>query len=332
MNKVNENTRIGAVVIGRNEGERLITCLESLLGSIDYIVYVDSGSSDNSLLEATERGVDCLSIDLSIPFTAARARNEGVAYLLKKHPNLTYIQFVDGDCEVQHQWLDLAQEFLDENSDCAVVCGRRRERYPEQSVYNKLCDIEWNTAIGNTMACGGDALVRVSAFNQVMGYRGDLIAGEEPEMCFRLRQEGWNIFRLDEEMTLHDAAITRFSQWWKRAKRAGYAYASSCYLHRASRERFKVKELRSIICWAAILPVFTLLFVLLDKAFIVLFLAYPLQVTRLYLKFKYLNQPKQIRFFYALTTVLAKGPQFLGCFKFFMDKLKGNRAQLIEYK
>jgi len=324
--------QIGAVVIGRNEGKRLITCLESLLGSVDFVVYVDSGSTDNSLFEAAKREVDCVSLDLSIPFTAARARNEGAAYLLKKHHDLATIQFVDGDCEVQTKWLGFAQSFLEDNYGYAVVCGRRRERYPEQSIYNQLCDIEWDTPIGDAMACGGDALIRVSAFNQVVGFRDGLIAGEEPEMCFRLRQQGWKIFRLNKEMTLHDAAITKFSQWWNRAKRAGYAYASSCDLHGASFEKFKVKELRSIVFWGGVLPILMLLLLLLNKVFIVFFLIYPLQVMRLYFKFKSLNRPKRIRFFYALTTVMAKAPQFLGCIKFYVDKLKGTQTKLIEYK
>ncbi len=332
MTGLDKTRTVGAVVIGRNEGQRLMACLESLLGSLEHIVYVDSGSTDNSLYEASERGVDCLSLDLSTPFTAARARNEGATYLLQQYPGLSYIQFVDGDCEVQPQWLSSAQNFLDAETAYAVVCGRRRERYPKGTIYNQLCDIEWNTPIGEAMACGGDALIRVSAFVQVTGYRDDLIAGEEPEMCFRLREHGWRIFRLDEEMTLHDAAIMSFSQWWNRAKRAGYAYASSYYLHSDSLEKFKMKELRSIIFWATVLPVVTLMLLLWHKVFMGLFLAYPLQVARLNFKFKRLNKPRKVTFFYALTTVLAKGPQFLGCFKFFMDKLKGNRAQLIEYK
>jgi len=326
------NSVCGAVVIGRNEGERLITCLESLLGSVDFVVYVDSGSSDNSLVEAAERGVDCVSLDLSIPFTAARARNEGAAYLLKKYPNLTAIQFVDGDCEVQPQWLGFAQNFLEDNADYAIVCGRRRERYPEQSIYNELCDIEWNTLVGNAMACGGDALIRVDAFNQVNGYRDDLIAGEEPEMCFRLRQQGWKIFRLDEEMTLHDAAITKFSQWWNRAKRAGYAYANGCYLHGRSAEKYNVKPVLSILFWSAFLPVLIIFLSVFNAVLLALFVIYPLQVFRLSLKNRLTMRSYRESFYYALSNVVGKFPQFVGMMKFAVNKWQGRRGTLIEYK
>ena len=274
--------KIGAVVIGRNEGQRLITCLESLLGYVDHIIYVDSGSSDNSLQEAEKRGVMCLSLDVDLPFTAARARNAGANCLIQKYPDLSAIQFVDGDCEIRSDWLDEGRQFLIENSNYAVVCGRVRERFPELSIYNELCDIEWNTPLGDAMACGGIALIRVDAYKQVDGFRDDLIAGEEPEMCFRLRGDGWGVYRLNTEMTLHDAAMSKFSQWWSRAKRAGYAYASSFYLHGHSTEKFKRKEVLSIIFWAGFIPTIIILLSLINYYLLMILLIYVFQIIKIY--------------------------------------------------
>ena len=326
------NATCAAVVIGRNEGVRLVTCLESLLKSLDCIVYVDSGSSDNSLLEASGLDVDCVSLDLSIPFTAARARNEGSRYLLKNYPSLEYIQFVDGDCEVKPKWVKLAQDFLDNESSFAVVCGRRRERFPEQSIYNRLCDVEWNTPVGDAMACGGDAMVRVDAFKQVDGYRDDLIAGEEPEMCFRLRSSGWKIGRIDVEMVLHDANITKVSQWWSRAKRSGYAYAEGCYLHGRSVERYNVKQVLSVLTWAFLLPLFITVTTAYDVRFLALMIVYPLQVLRLSIKNKDSMNSFLTSASYALFNVAGKYPQAAGMFKFVMNKLQNRHATLIEYK
>jgi len=326
------NSTCGAVVIGRNEGQRLVSCLESLLGSLDYIVYVDSGSSDDSLHEASQREVGCVPLDLSIPFTAARARNEGAAYLLQKYPHLSYIQFVDGDCEVQPKWMNSAQGFLDAKADYAIVCGRRRERYPENSIYNRLCDIEWNTPVGDALACGGDALIRVEAYNQVNGYKGNLIAGEEPEMCFRLREQGWKIYRADEEMTFHDAAIIRFGQWWSRAKRAGYAYANGFYLHGCSIEKYNVKQVLSISVWSTVLPIVIILLSLVDGMFLFFFSIYPVQVFRLTLKSKPSMNSYRSSFYYAMSNVIGKFPQFLGMVQFAFNKWQGRRGTLIEYK
>jgi len=245
---------VGAVVIGRNEGERLRTCLESLRGLGGRIIYVDSGSTDGSVDTARAVGVDVVELDMTAHFTAARARNAGAAQLLERCPSIEFIQFVDGDCEVDPEWIDTALAAMGADEWLAVACGRRRERKPDMSRYNRLCDIEWNTPVGPAKACGGDALVRVAAFRDVGGYRDSLIAGEEPEMCFRMRQRSWRIERLDSEMTLHDAAMTRFGQWWKRARRSGYAYAEGFALHGKSPERYRAKEVRSIMFWGVILP------------------------------------------------------------------------------
>ena len=206
---------IGAVAIGRNEGERLVACLRSLVGRVDRVVYVDSGSTDNSRDLARSLGVEVVELDLSRPFTAARARNEGLDRLRDVLPGVEYVQFVDGDCEVRAEWIETARSALEADEKLAVVCGRRRERFPEASIYNTLTDMEWDTPIGPAQSCGGDALFRNAALEAVGGYDPSVIAGEEPEMCFRLRAGGWTIRRLDAEMTLHDANMETFGQWWK---------------------------------------------------------------------------------------------------------------------
>ncbi|MEL6875209.1 MAG: glycosyltransferase family A protein, partial [Pseudomonadota bacterium] len=151
--------RTAVVIIGRNEGNRLIRCLESLQPSGAPMVYVDSASSDGSPKAASARGALVHALDLDKPFTAARARNEGVEKLGTLEAQPQYVLFVDGDCEVETGWIDAAVRFLDDRPDVAAVCGRRRERYPEASVYNQLCDHEWNTPVGEAAACGGDSLM-----------------------------------------------------------------------------------------------------------------------------------------------------------------------------
>jgi len=327
-----KNHEVAAVVIGRNEGERLERCFLSLKQSLSCVIYVDSGSKDNSVQLASSLDVNVISLDMTIAFTAARARNEGAAFILENYPQVQYIQFVDGDCEVQVDWIETAIKFLNENTAYAVACGRRRERYPGHSVYNQLCDIEWNTPVGDALACGGDALLRANAYQQVAGYNGSLIAGEEPELCFRLREQGWKIRRLDAEMTLHDATMTRFSQWWNRAKRAGYAYASSYNLHGKSTERFKLKEVISILIWALILPSIIFLLSLFYIGFLTGLLLYPLQISRLAIKFMSLEKGWKVAMLYAGSIVLAKFPQLCGMVKFVFNKFKDVEGELIEYK
>ena len=313
---------IGAVVIGRNEGARLVACLESLSSGVWPLVYVDSGSTDGSVAAARALGAEVVALDTSVPFTAARARNAGFARLLEAGAP-EFVQFVDGDCRVQPGWLAAARAFLVAHPDVAVVCGRRRESHPETSVWNRLCDAEWDTPVGEAKACGGDALMRSAAVVQVNGYNPALIAGEEPELCLRLRAAGWRIWRLDEEMTLHDAAMHRIGQWWKRTRRAGYAFAEGAAMHGAAPEFHWVAETRRALIWGLGLPVAGLLGLLVSPWAGLVFALYPVQVLRLRRRFGLER---------ALFLTLGKLPEASGVVQFWLNRLLHRRAALIEYK
>jgi hypothetical protein len=147
-------------------------------------------------------------------------------------------------------WLSIATDFMSANEMVAAVCGRRRERYPEASFYNRMCDDEWDTPIGQSKACGGDALMRISALNEVDGFDAAMIAGEEPELCQRLRGAGWQIWRLDAAMTVHDANMHYFGQWWKRAIRSGFGYAQVYNKTKASLgDQLYRREVSSALFW-----------------------------------------------------------------------------------
>lgn len=323
---------LGIVVIGRNEGDRLKQCLQSLLGQ-GRIVYVDSGSTDGSLEWAKTLDIEVIVLDLSQPFTAARARNQGWQQLLALNPELTYVQFVDGDCEVNSNWLATAVETLENTPNLAVVCGRRREKYPDRSWFNALCDMEWNTPIGEAKACGGDALMRISALKAVGGYNAQLIAGEEPELCVRLRKKNWKILRLDCEMTLHDANMTQFKQWWQRNVRSGFAFAAGAWLHGAPPERHWVKENQSIRLWGGIIPLLILLLAISSQGWsLALFLLYPLLAYRIYQYQRQQGYDLKSSVLYAVFCVLGKFPQFLGQCRFYRLQWLGQQATLVEYK
>lgn len=311
------------VVIGRNEGARLIACLASLQGAVGRIVYVDSGSTDGSVAAAEAAGAAAVALDPAPPFTAARARNAGLAQLRGTGPP-PYVQFIDGDCTLREGWIGTALAFLEAHPRAAAVCGRRRERFPQASVYNRLCDREWDTPVGRAKACGGDALMRMSAVEAVGGYREDLIAGEEPELCLRLRRAGWEIWRLDAEMTWHDAAITRFGQWWQRSRRAGHAFAEGAALHGNAPERHWVAETRRALAWGLGLPAAALTLSAVTPAGFLL-LAYPLQVVRLAARD---GAGRQASWERALFTTLGKIPEMLGVLEFHLP----HRTGLIEYK
>jgi GT2 family glycosyltransferase len=246
------DSAIGVVVIGRNEGERLRRCLRSLGEQVTRAVYVDSGSQDDSVAFARGLGAAVIELDTSFPFTAARARNEGLRALAANDRDVELVQFVDGDCEIEAGWLARAAAELRAQPSLAVVFGRRRERARDASPYNRLCDLEWDVPVGDVLACGGDALMRALPVREVGGYDAALIAGEEPDLCRRLRARGLGIRRIDAPMTVHDAAITRVGQWWRRTMRGGYVDAEGIARHGRGYERWR--NAWSNLLWAGALP------------------------------------------------------------------------------
>ncbi len=245
---------VGIVVIGRNVGERLVRCLRSVVSRADAVVYADSGSTDASVEQARALGAEVVELDASAPHTAARGRNAGFEKLTALHPDVDLVQVIDGDCEVHPEWLEKAATFLASNPDVAVVCGRRRERRPEASPWNQLADVEWDGPSGDAESCGGDAMIRVDAWRRAGGYDATLIAGEDPEFCWRIRQHGGRIVRLDDEMTLHDAAMMHVGQWWRRQARSGHAFAETVWRQRADPDPSRRRRLASLLFWGGAWP------------------------------------------------------------------------------
>lgn len=323
-------SRVGCVAIGRNEGARLVACLESLAHAGGPVVYVDSGSTDDSIAAAEAAGASVVRLDPTVPFTAARARNAGFARLVEIAPYTDYVQFIDGDCALADGWIEAAAAFLDARPDVAVVCGRRRERNAQASVYNYLCDVEWDTPAGEAMACGGDALMRRTAFETAGGFRESLIAGEEPELCLRLREAGWRIWRLNAEMTAHDAAMTRFSQWWRRSVRAGHAYAEVSDLHRGSPQRIWAHETRRALVWTGAAPATLALAAAVHPAFLLFLIIYPAQIARLALKWR--SSHGAYALIFATLSMIGKFAETSGILRYWANRLRGSKSRLLEYK
>jgi GT2 family glycosyltransferase len=295
-------------------------------------VYVDSGSTDGSAELARRLGAEVVELDMRRPFTAAWARNMGWRRLRELRPEITLVHFFDGDCEVIAGWIPAALRTLRERPDIAVVCGRRRERFPAASAFNRQCEIEWNAAGGEIRSCGGDALMRLAPLEAVGGYRESLIAGEEPELCVRLRAAGWRIWRLNLDMVWHDAAMTRWSQWWNRSKRAGHAFAEGAFLHGAAPERHYVAEMRRALVWGVALPLAIVAIGLVHPLGFLLLALYPLQMLRLALRPQPAAREAGAVWGRAFFLVAGRFPEAAGVLLFHWRRLRGRVSTLIEYK
>lgn len=342
---------VGVIAIGRNEGERLKRCLTAAIAQAGRVVYVDSGSTDCSVAFARSLGVQVVELDLSVPFTAARARNAGFKRLVSIAPGTRFVQFVDGDCELVDGFITRALAAFEGQERLAVVSGRRRERDRDATLYNRLCDMEWDTPIGPCKSCHGDAMFRRDAFEEAGMFDESMIAGEEPELCVRLRGKGWTLVRIDAEMTLHDAAMTRFSQWWKRMVRAGHAYAEGADKHGAPPELHNVKQVKSALFWGSViqfgLPITFVPFLIpalqpWGVPALLPWVALPfmlLTIGLLALNYKVVRyrhrahgDPLLYSVLYAFFTVLGKVPLMQGINQYRRNKRAGNQSMLIEYK
>ena len=329
---------IGVVVIGRNEGDRLKASLASLKG-IENIVYVDSGSTDGSQAFARKMGVKVVELPVPPKFTAARARNAGIEALLKATPDLGKIQFVDGDCTVEPGWIETASAALNADPKLGGLFGRRREVAPERSIYNRICDVEWNVPIGPTLGTGGDAMFRVDALRAVAGYDPALIAGEEPDMCLRMSRHGWRFARIDAAMTRHDAQITRFGQWWRRAKRAGFAAASHVARHGDKSLPGDIGQVKRMLVWGAAVPtIFVLLLLvgLADHRLAPIALFVPLLLAAQWLRLSVAERRTMPNWPLAMKAgglrVLHQYAAIAGLLSYWRGRLFGRERGLIEYK
>lgn len=332
-----DSTRLAVVIIGRNEGERLRRCLESVqhmdnpFASLD-IIYVDSDSTDNSRHIATEYGARVLTVKPERP-AAAIGRNAGW-----QAATADYVLFLDGDTLLHPQFVRAAWANLQADPQIAVVFGHRRELAPKASIYQQALDLDWIYPLGDFDFCGGDALMRRDVLQQVNGYNPDLIAGEEPEMCQRIRARGYKIRHIDHAMTLHDLAINRWSQYWRRSVRTGHAYAEVSNLLRDTPEPLwkeaAAKNWRNAAIIIGLAGLSLLVSVLkLTLWPLLLFLGFFLAISlRSAWKNRWKTSDKLTLFWYGLHSQFQHLPIAVGQLNYYWLRHKGQRQRLIEYK
>jgi len=323
--------RVALVAIGRNEGERLKSCLRAAIAHARTVVYVDSGSTDGSAEFARELG--CRVVELEPPFSAARARNEGFACAMNSDPDAEFVQFVDGDCALVEGWLERGAAALQARGDVGIVCGHVREIHPEASVYNRLFDMEWQQMPGELEACGGIFMVRAEVFRAVGGFRPEVIAAEDNEFCLRVRRAGNEILLLDMAMVGHDAAMHRFAEWWRRGRRTGHAWAQVAALHGQGEERYFVRDCRRVWVWALAVPALALGLAPFTRGWSLLLLVlYVFQFARVWLRARGRGWPPGDATVFAWFTVLGKFPALEGMLAYYWRRMRGQAITIMEHK
>jgi glycosyltransferase involved in cell wall biosynthesis len=328
---------VSVVVIGRNEGQRLAECLASIqaispIGGPIEVIYADSNSQDGSPELAASYGAKVLRVVPARP-CAAIGRNAGW-----RAASAPLVLFLDGDTRLHPDFLPAALKALAEQPEVAVVWGHRRERYPERTLYNRVLDLDWIYAPGITDFCGGDALMRRSVLVATDGFSEDLIAGEEPELCQRIRALGHSILHIDQLMTDHDLAMSRWQAYWKRALRAGHAYAEVS--QRLKNTAFplwasecKRNAIHSGVLLAMPLAALALAVLIGDVLPLLgLLLAYLFLIVRSAYKARWKCRQPVTLLLYGLHSHLQQIPIALGQMGYWYNRLRNRRQGLIEYK
>lgn len=329
--------KLSVVIVGRNEGERLTRCIQSVYAAHHLppdteIIYVDSNSQDQSPEHARQLGAKVLVVHPPRP-AAAIGRNAGW-----KVATGEYILFLDGDTLLNPDFIQAALTALENDPQLAIVWGHRREIYPQKSVYQRVLDLDWLYRPGYVEFCGGDALMRRQVLEAVDGYDPQLIAGEEPEMCQRIRDKDYKILHIDHPMTLHDLAITHWSQYWQRAVRTGHAYAEvSQRLQHTPNPLWQKEAVKNIIHANLLFD-----FLLFGSLFSLLLMSWwPLGIASLLFLALSLRSAWKARwkannpwtlFLYGLHSQFQQIPIAIGQLSYYWYKWRGKRRQLIEYK
>jgi glycosyltransferase involved in cell wall biosynthesis len=324
------------VVIGRNEGQRLARCLQSIAEARQAaksveIIYVDSNSTDNSVDLARSYGATVIELRSDRP-TAALGRNAG--WRAAQGAN---VLFLDGDTVLHPDFPTRALAALDEDKATAAVWGHRREIHPERSIYNRLLDLDWVYQPGWSEFCGGDVLMRRQALEEAGGYDAALIAGEEPDLCRRLRARGYRILHIDAPMTGHDLAMTRISQYWRRAVRAGHAFAEVSRRFRASNDPFWSAESKGNLRRGSFWIISLLVVVLAVWKTVIPLLVWCVLALLLVLRSAWRSRWKApgrplLLLAYGVHSHFQQIPILFGQLSYFRDVRLGRRRALIEYK
>jgi GT2 family glycosyltransferase len=317
---------VGAVVIGRNEGKRLGDSLAALRGKVAHVVYADSSSTDGSRELAREQGAQVAHLETG-PYTPSRGRQVGFEALIRERQQLKYVQFIDGDCILDPDWLGKAHAFLEAHPEAAAVFGRRREERCGQSLFSRVIDVDWDHPAGEAANFGGDALVRIEALEKAGGWSINTINAEDIDLSFRIRALGGKIVRLPDAMTLHDIRMTRFSEYWRRGVRSGYGFAEVGLRHRRGPGKMLLRRMVSGAVYALLLP-------LLAAAGAIWYWPLLAIVALLYLRLFWTLAARCRRRGGSLGTAIAYGAFNLACkwanaigsARYFLDCLRGRKA------
>jgi GT2 family glycosyltransferase len=237
--------KLSIVIVNYNTASLLKNCLSSIYKNppkMEYeIIVVDNNSLDNSNEMLREKFKQVRVINNKINAGFARASNQGAA-----QSSGEYILFLNSDTLVCPQSLSKMVEFMDGHEKAGVMgpllispeekiiqtswgwhpsfCGEMLQKYftDENVQQSKMV----NALVANCLQkkvravayiVGASLLVRKKAFTESGGFDQNLVFYfEDPDLCYRLRQAGWQIIFNPEIRIMHLLGQSAQDSWQKK--------------------------------------------------------------------------------------------------------------------
>lgn len=190
------------VVIGLNEADNLAKTFRAIQ-QVKYppnlieVIYVDSGSTDDSLSIARDYCDKCF-VENVHP-SAGRNRNRGLTEA--KHD---IVHFIDGDMAVDSNYLIKAVSIL-KDKDVQAVVGQLEEQ--SKGIWNRLATLVSNDLKrdeGYTDFTSTGATYVRTALLSIDGYDERILRGQEIELGVRFKQAGYKIWSTLQVMGQHN--------------------------------------------------------------------------------------------------------------------------------
>lgn len=242
---------ISVIIIGKNEGSRLDTCLTEAKRALRMLshelIYVDSRSTDDSVAIAKSHGARCLVLE-DEHTTAGLGRHAGTQAARGE-----YLLFLDGDMQLQPGFVERAMmKMADEDYDGA--CGIREDRYMKNGKVVSTNENYFQCVRERIVPeFGGAIFLKAEALKKCGGWSPDTIACEEAELHARLIAHGCRIVEMPIPMIIHcdtvrdDRGILNvfFSK-----RRLGEGQAFRCAMENGSAKAYIRREKEKFACYA----------------------------------------------------------------------------------
>jgi len=196
--------KLSILIKALNEEALISNCLEAALVEVQKVggevILVDSLSTDRTIEIAKRYPVRIIQFIRKEDCGCASAVQLGYQYA---HGEYLYV--LDGDMELQPDFLSLALDYLESNPDVAGVAGKLLDTHIKTADDKRRASkATAQQQIMEVPDLGGGGLYRRKAIESV-GYLAHrwLPAREEAELGARLRAAGWRLIRLPEIAVLH---------------------------------------------------------------------------------------------------------------------------------